>query len=67
MKATASVELGWARVYEDPITPRKPEGMARLIRAIGKPEEGLQRYVEDGPDTDVERLVDLGDISSGPA
>ncbi len=58
------------RVYEDPITREKPEGFARLIRAIGRPEEGLQRYVvnfiEDGPDTTVERTVNLLDIPGGP-
>ena len=32
------------RIYQDPLTRRTPEGYATLVRFLGKPDEGLERW-----------------------
>ena len=63
--------LSWVRVYEDPESRQQLEGVARIVRYLGRPAGGRQRLVvnfpDNGPDTAVTRLVDLRDITTGPA
>ncbi len=58
-------------IYKDPLTRQQPEGVARLVRAVGKPAQGVQKYMvnflDDGPDTTVERVVNLRDVPGSHA